>query len=221
MTMKAFVLLAATALIGSPALAQEAADCELHVWAGGFPNAPVVKSNAFIKVTKPRCDATDPLCPSYFYDPVKRIHALDEGELRALFPSNAKVSIVYHDDLVDLAKTKLTKNGGRLSTSTNACYADLMLSNIYGIFPRKRWDDSIVRTLVFGDDRLVVEFQLRSELPEQKKPLLFVPRNDAPVSNAQSEPQVYAASVAKATNEVLRQFVLTARPYLKLEKPSS
>lgn len=218
---KAFALLAATALMGSPALGQEPPDCELHVWAGGYPNAPVVKSNAFIKVTKPTCEAANPLCPSYFYNPLTRIRALDEGELRALFPSNMKVGIVYHDDLVDLAKTKLSRDGGRLSKATNACYADLMLSNIYGIFPHKRGDEGVVQALVLGDDRLVVEFQLRSELPAQKKPVLVVRRNDAPVSNAQAEPSVYAASVAKATNEVLRQFILNARRYLELEKPSS
>ena len=202
--------------LSAPLHAQAPSQCELHVWAGGYPQRKA-RSSPFIKVVPPRCDATDRLCPSYFYSPTIRTRAFPDTELIQLFPPNATVTVIRHSDVIDLDRIKLAKSKVRLSSSLTGCYADLLLINLYGIFPNPN-QVGVAEGLIAGGNRLVLDLQLRSELTTGAKPILVARRNDAPVASFRSDPAVYAGSVASASNEVLRAFVLSARKQLGFDK---
>lgn len=218
------------ALVGAagafPAAAQTPAaqpfagmNCELHVWTLGRPNF-VPKSNAFVKYTPPTAEQlSDPNSTVNIFAPVKRIEALGEEPLKAMFPGAADVTITRHADVIDLDKTPIKAIKARLTPSSNPCYGDLVLANMYAIYPNPNAAyepyGGLVGALIAGGDRLVMDFWLQQWPGAKGKPLIYRRKNDTPLPHVRPASAEMAAAVKDSADANLASFaqtVATKRP---------
>lgn len=222
--------LAALALAGMalavPAAAQTAPsqpfagmDCELHVWTLGRPNF-VPKSNAFVKYTPPTPEQlTDPNSTVNIFAPAKRIEALSEAPLKALFPGAASVTITREPQVIDMDVTPIKAIKARLTPSTAPCYGDLVLANMYAIFPNPNAAyepyGGIIGGLIAGGDRLVMDFWLQQWPGAKGKPLVYRRKNDTPLPHVRTASAEMAAAVrdsADANLAIFAETVAAKRP---------
>jgi hypothetical protein len=205
----------------TPAAAQPFAgmDCELHVWTLGRPNF-VPKSNAFVKYTPPTAEQlADPNSTANIFGPVKRIEALGEEPLRALFPGAESVAITRHADMIDMDKTPIKAIKTRLTPGTAPCYGDLVLANMYAIFPNPNAAyetyGGIIGGLIAGGDRLVMDFWLQQWSGAKGKPLIYRRKNDTPLPHVRPASAEMAAAVkdsADANLAIFAETVAAKRP---------
>lgn len=217
----AALVLAVAGVAGAiPATAQTAAaqpfagmDCELHVWTLGRPNF-VPKSNAFFKYTPPTAEQlADPNSTVNIFAPVKRIEALGEEPLRALFPGAASVTITRHAEVIDMDVTPIKAIKARLTPSTAPCYGDLVLANMYAIFPNPNATyepyGGIIGGLIAGGDRLVMDFWLQQWPGAKGKPQVFRRKNDTPLPHVRPASAEMAAAVKDSADANLAIFAET------------
>jgi hypothetical protein len=188
-------------------------DCELHVWTLGRPNF-VPKSNAFFKYTPPTAEQlADPNSTVNIFAPVKRIEALGEEPLRALFPGAASVTITRHVDVIDMDKTPIKAIKARLTPSESACYGDLVLANMYAIFPNPNAAyepyGGIIGALIAGGDRLVMDFWLQQWPGAKGKPQVYRRKNDTPLPHVRPASAEMAAAVKDSADANLAIFAET------------
>ncbi len=199
----------ATLMSVSPVQAAETAaelKCDLHVWGGGYP-ARVMKSNAFVKVTidPAEADLSNPMSNASLYSTVNRARAWPDAELAKLMPATRDLKIVRHPEVLDLDKFKLKSVKTRLSASTVPCYADLVVANMYGIFPNPDFQGLLVDA-IDGGNRLVMDLWMQQHSAGQKTPVVFRKKNDAPLLSFRAERPLYAESVADASAKILVAF---------------
>jgi len=216
----ALVLAAADMAMAVPAAAQTAAaqpfagmDCELHVWTLGRPNF-VPKSNAFFKYTPPTPEQlADPYSSVNIFAPVKRIEALGESPLKALFPGAASVTITREPQVIDMDVTPIKAIKTRLSPSTAPCYGDLVLANMYAIYPNPNAAyqpyGGIIGALIAGGDRLVMDFWLQQWPGAKGKPQVFRRKNDTPLPHVRPASAEMAAAVKDSADANLAIFAET------------
>jgi hypothetical protein len=217
----ALVLALAGMALAVPAAAQTAAaaqpfagmDCELHVWTLGRPNF-VPKSNAFFKYTPPTAEQlADPNSTVNIFAPVKRIEALDEDPLKALFPGAASVAITRHADVIDMDTTPIKAIKTRLTPSTAPCYGDLVLANMYAIFPNPNAAyepyGGLIGGLIAGGDRLVMDFWLQQWPGIKGKPQVYRRKNDTPLPHVRPASAEMAAAVKDSADANLAIFAET------------
>ena len=193
----------------APALADEPVSdmiCELHVWGGGYPTR-VAKSNALVKVKvdPAETDLSNPLSNASLYSPINRARAWSDAELLKLMPSTGKVSIIRHSELLDFDKIKLKSVKSRLSASTAPCYADLVIANIYGIFPNPDFQGLLVDA-IDGGNRLVMDLWMQRFDAANTKPTKFRKKNDAPLLSFRVDRPSFAESMADASEKILVAF---------------
>lgn len=217
----ALVLAAAGMALAAPAAAQAAAapqpfagmDCELHVWTLGRPNF-VPKSNAFVKYTPPSAEQlADPFSTANIFAPAKRIEALGEEPLKALFPGAASVKITREPQVIDMDAVPIKSIKTRLSPSNAACYGDLVLANMYAIFPNPNAAyepyGGIIGGLIAGGDRLVMDFWLQQWPGTKGKPQVFRRKNDTPLPHVRPASAEMAAAVKDSADANLATFAQT------------
>jgi hypothetical protein len=217
----ALVLAAAGMALAVPAAAQAPAaatafagmDCKLHVWTLGRPNF-VPKSNAFFKYTPPSAEElADPNSTVNIFAPIKRIEALDETPLRALFPGAASVTITREARVIDMDTTPIKAIKTRLTPSKAACYGDLVLANMYAIFPNPNAAyqpyGGIIGGLIAGGDRLVMDFWLQQWPAIKGKPQVFRRKNDTPLPHVRPASAEMAAAVKDSADANLAIFAET------------
>lgn len=224
---------AALALVGMafavPAAAQTASgqafagmDCELHLWTLGRPNF-VPKSNAFVKYTPPTPEQlADPNSTVNIFAPAKRIEALGEAPLKALFPGAATVTITREPQVIDMDVTPIKAIKARLSPSTAVCYGDLVLANMYAIFPNPNAPyeqygigGGLIASTIAGGDRLVMDFWLQQWPGAKGKPLVYRRKNDTPLPHVRPASAEMAAAVkdsADANLAIFAETVAAKRP---------
>lgn len=221
MTLRAAALALAGMALAVPAAAQTppaqqpfaGMDCELHVWTLGRPNF-VPKSNAFVKYTPPTPEQlADPYSSVNIFAPVKRIEALGEAPLKALFPGAASVTITRHAEVIDMDVTPIKAIKARLTPSTAPCYGDLVLANMYAIFPNPNAAyqpyGGIIGGLIAGGDRLVMDFWLQQWPGAKGKPLVFRRKNDTPLPHVRPASAEMAAAVKDSADANLAIFAET------------
>ena len=109
--------------------------CEQHVWARGRPNF-VPKTNMMVRYTPPTPEQlADPTSTVNIFTPVKRVEALGDEPLKALFPGAASDTITRHSEAIDMDKTPLKSITTRPTPVTCASYGDLVLANMYASYP--------------------------------------------------------------------------------------
>jgi hypothetical protein len=192
--------------LSAPAMAQAAIgdDCELHVWGGGYPNR-VFKSNAFVKVEVEQMDPNDPLSNAYLYNPLNRASAWSDDALQKLLPAASSVKIIRHEDVVDFEKVNLKKVTTRLSDSQARCYSDVVIANIYAIFPNPDFQGLLVDA-IDGGNRLVMDIWMQKFEGSTEKPAVFRKKNDAPLLSFRVERRLFAESMADASEKILVAF---------------
>lgn len=220
MILRAAALALAGMGLAVPAAAQTTAaqpsagmDCELHVWTLGRPNF-VPKSNAFFKYTPPTPEQlADPYSSVNIFAPVKRIGALGEEPLKALFPGAASVTITRHAEVIDMDVTPIKAIKARLTPSTTPCYGDLVLANMYAIFPNPNAAyepyGGIIGGLIAGGDRLVMDFWLQQWPGAKGKPLVYRRKNDTPLPHVRPASAEMAAAVKDSADANLAIFAET------------
>jgi hypothetical protein len=225
----ALVLAAAGMAMAVPAAAQTPAaqpfagmDCELHVWTLGRPNF-VPKSNAFFKYTPPTPEQlADPYSSVNIFAPAKRVEALDEKPLKALFPGAASVAFTREPQVIDMDVTPIKAIKARLSPSTAPCYGDLVLANMYAIFPNPNapyeqygLGGGLIASAIAGGDRLVMDFWLQQWPGAKGKPQVFRRKNDTPLPHVRPASPEMAAAVkdsADANLAIFAETVAAKRP---------
>jgi hypothetical protein len=200
----AFPFLLAGLTIPVAAQTPSDAECELHVWGGGYPNR-VLKSNAFVKVMVEQADPNDPLSNAFLYNPKNRLQAWSDASLSKLFPGAGSVKIIRHDSVIDFEKVNLKKLAGRLSESSASCYGDVVIANIYGIFPNPDFQGVLVDA-IDGGNRLVMDIWMQQNREASSKPFVFRKKNDAPLLSFHAERPLFAASMADASEKILVAF---------------
>jgi hypothetical protein len=188
-------------------------DCELHVWTLGRPNF-VPKSNAFFKYTPPTPEQlADPYSSVNIFAPAKRIEALGEAPLKALFPGAASVTITREAKVIDMDVTPIKSIKARLTPSTAPCYGDLVLANMYAIFPNPNAAyepyGGIIGALIAGSDRLVMDFWLQQWPGAKGKPQVFRRKNDTPLPHVRPASAEMAAAVKDSADANLAIFAET------------
>lgn len=220
----ALVLALAGMALAVPAAAQTGAaaqpfagmDCELHVWALGRPNF-VPKSNAFFKYTPPTPEQlADPFSSVNIFAPAKRIEALGEAPLKALFPGAASVSITRERQVIDMDVTPIKAIKTRLSPGTAPCYGDLVLANMYAIFPNPNAPyeqygigGGLIASAIAGGDRLVLDLWLQQWPGAKGKPRIFRRKNDTPLPHVRPASAEMDAAVKESADANLAIFAET------------
>ncbi len=184
--------------------------CELHVWGAGYPGR-VAKSNAFVKVKidPVEADLSNPMSNASLYSPVNRARAWPDAELGKLMPSTTRLEIIRHAEVLDLDKVKLKSTKTRLSASAVPCYADLVIANIYGIFPNPNFQGLLVAA-IDGGNRLVMDLWMQQHVDGQAKPLIFRKKNDAHLLSFRADRPLFAESMADASEKILVAFSAAA-----------
>lgn len=214
--MRSWIMAAAAAgAMTTPAVAMQNAGgdvavsgdrCELHVWGAGRPNFKP-RSSFLIKVDPGPVD-TSPLSNATLFGSVARAKALSDEELAKLLPGTTPVTIVRHDEIVDLDKAPLKQLTGRLAPSSAPCYADLVIGNLYAIFPNPSaaWQQAgPIGMVLVGSDRLVIEFWLR-DFRSSAKPVVFKRKNDSPLPHVPPNSQEMKAALEASANANLGSF---------------
>lgn len=201
-------------------LAQSAGPvCELHLWGSGRPNF-VLPARVLRNVDPASIDRSNPNATVNTLNTVNRVVALPDAELAALMPAGAQVTVVRHETMIDTDATPLDKIAGRLAASDAPCYADLILSGSYAIFPSTRLRDAAwagrglageaVIAALAGDDRLVLEFRLRDFTGmaggREVKRKNDSPLPPVPIQSAEMKAAIEASAVVN-----LRSFVAYVR----------
>ncbi len=196
-----------------PASATESAaafagmDCEVHVWAMGRPNF-TPKSNAFFKYTPPTPEQiADPNSTVNIFNAAKRVEALGEQPLAALFPGANSVVIVRHPEVIDMDMTPIKSIKARLSPSTSGCYGDLVVANLYAIFPNPDAPyvqygvvGGAVAAAIAGGDRLVIDFWFQRWPGKNGKSQVVQRKNDTPLPHVAPASSDMAAAVKDSTD---------------------
>ncbi|MFY8048580.1 MAG: hypothetical protein ACOVNS_07135 [Erythrobacter sp.] len=220
----ALALLAAGIGCSVPAAAQAPAAtqpfagmaCELHVWALGRPNF-VPKSNMMVRYTPPTAEQlADPNSTVNIFAPVKRAQALGDTPLGQLFPGAASVTITRHEEVIDMDKTPINAIKARLTPSTAPCYGDLVLANMYAIFPNPDAPyvmygigGGLLASAIAGGDRLVMDFWLQQWPGTKGKPQVFRRKNDTPLPHVRPASAEMAAAVKDSADANLAIFAET------------
>lgn len=184
------------------------ATCELHVWGAGRPNFRP-RSNAFVKIDQSQLDRSNPLSAASLYDPVNRAEALSDEELRKLLPTGGEVVVVRHETIIDIDRTPLKSLSGRLQPGRAACYADLILGNLYAILPNPgaAWERfGLIGGLLTGSDRLVIEFWLRDFSGPGPVPRVYRKKNDSPLPHVPPNSAEMKAALEASANVNLHSF---------------
>ena len=190
-------------------------DCEVHVWASGRPNF-VPKSNAFVRVIPPTPDQlADPYSTVNVFNATNRAMALSDEALANLFPGAASLSVIRHEEVIDIDETPIKSFKGRIADSDTECYGDLIVRSVTGVFPNPDTPyqqygivGGLLASAIIGDDRIVMDFWFR-QWPGKKmradKPLLVKRRNDTPLAHVEpgSEDMLAAATDAANANLVI------------------
>lgn len=206
----------AVAQADQPAAPFAGMDCEVHVWALGRPNF-TPKSNAFVKYTPPTAEQlADPNSTVNIFSALKRAEALGEEPLRALFPGAVSVTVVRHAEMVDMDVTPIKSIKGRLSDSQSACYGDLVIANLYAIFPNPDAPyvqygvvGGLLASTIAGGDRLVVDFWFQQWPGTKGKPLVVRRKNDTPLPHVAPASADMAAAVRDSADANLLLFAET------------
>lgn len=214
------LLLSAVALMGAltqpaEALALPAANsvgagdrCEIHVWVAGRPNSKAL-AKLMRRVDPAELDLSNPLSTSSLFGPLSRAKALSEADLGKLLPNAGAVTIVRHDELVDLDKAPLGKLTGRLAPSSAPCYADLIIGKLYALFPNPgaAWERAgVVGAALAGSDRLVIEFWLRDFSASADQPRVYKKKNDSPLPHVPPNSEEMRTSVEASASANLSSF---------------
>jgi hypothetical protein len=214
--------LVSIAVAATPANADEpaptfaGADCELHVWAMGRPNF-TPKSNAFIKYTPPTAEQlADPNSTVNIFNASKRAEALGDEPLKALFPDAKSVSIIRHADVVDMDVTPVKSIKARLSQSGSECYGDLVVANLYALFPNPDAPyvqyglaGGVLASAIAGGDRLVIDFLFQQWTSADGKPFQARRKNDTPLPHVVPASADMAAAVKDSADANLTIFAET------------
>jgi hypothetical protein len=186
--------------------------CELHVWGAGRPHF-VPRGNLLVKVDPAQLDRANPLSNVNVFGTAKRAVALPDDELKRLLPAGAAVTIVRHEEMLDIDRTPLDKLSGPIAQSAPGCYADLIVANLYGLFPDPKAVyqpgllNQIIAGLIVGKDRLVIDFRLRDFTDATAGGRTYKRKNDSPLPHlAFMTPEMKAAVEASAVVN-LRSFV--------------
>ncbi|HYD39023.1 MAG TPA: hypothetical protein VEA60_15500 [Allosphingosinicella sp.] len=203
--------LAATVLLGAvpaaaPAWAEGAAvgeGCVLHV-SGAKPRP--FRSSAFVKVKGPLPDPDDPGTSAYQYNPFTRARALTDAELRSLFPAGTAVEIVRHDR--GLTKDGLVAAQGVLFPRRSGCHAELIVSDVVGVFPTGSHPYGLIGTLLAGGNRVELIFTFRRFEPGKAVPRKISDRESGrlPRPEATAPLAALGEALTAATSEAFAKF---------------
>ena len=180
--------LAATPATAAPQAGQAAPAgtvCTLHVWGAGRPNF-VMKPNALvrIKIDPAQMDRSNPLSNVNVFSTVNRVSALSDADLKKLLPQADQVVIVRHAEVIDTDKTPLKALSGPIVPGATGCYADLIIANLYAIFPNPGaayQQAGLVGLVLVGGDRLVIDFWFRDFSSPAAGGKTYKRKNDSPL----------------------------------------
>lgn len=160
--------------------------CELHVWGAGRPNF-MPRGSFVARIDPAQLDKSNPLSNVNVFNTARRAAALPDEELRRLLPQAERVTVVRHAEMIDTDKTPLDKLSGPIARTVPGCYADLIIANLYGIFPNPDRPyqtgllDWVVSGLIDGKDRLVIDFRFRDFSGAAPDGRIYRRKNDTPM----------------------------------------
>ena len=201
----------------APAPSYAGMDCELHVWVLGRPNF-IPKSNLMIRYSPPSAaQLADPYSTVNEFSAAKRAEALSEVQLATLFPGARSVNVVRHGEVIDMDVTPLASIKAPIKAGGAACYGDLVLANIYAIFPNPDAPyvqygvvGGLVASAIAGGDRMVMDFWLQ-QWPGGKggKPFTARRKNDSPLPHVQPGTPAYLEAARASADLNLASFAAT------------
>ncbi|HEX8669942.1 MAG TPA: hypothetical protein VF727_16365 [Allosphingosinicella sp.] len=202
-------LVLAAALVAAPARAALPATggCVLHV-SGAKP--PPLRSTIFMKVKGPPPNMDDPATKAFQYNPVTRALTLTDAELKTLFPADLPVKIVRHNE--GLTKAGLKAARGLLFPRQSACHAELILSDVFAIFPNRAEASSRagpIGALLVGGQRVEIIFTFRRFEGTGERPLTIRHRRSGrlPSGDPAAPLQEVAEGLKVGTSAAFAEFV--------------
>lgn len=182
-------------------------ECTLHVWGAGRPNFQPPKS-LLVRIDPAQIDRSNPLSSVNLFSTVNRALALPDAELARLFPGADHVTVVRHDTVIDTDRTPLAGLKGPLAPDATGCTGDLIIANLYAIFPNPNAVyetrpvlEATIASLIAGSDRLVIEFWFR-DFSGGAAGRVFKRKNDTPLPHVapMSEEMRIALDASAAAN---------------------
>ena len=178
--------------------------CVLHV-TGTVPPPPM-RPNAFVRVQGPVEDPNDPSTRAYQYNPITRALGLSDAELRTLLPAASEVAIVRHPE--GLARDRNKRARAPLYPASGQCHAELIVSDVVGVFGAEARPLGLLQALLVGGNRLEAIFTFR-RFDGAGRPVIVSGREDgqlpAPVTSSSNAAAITAA-MAAATSEAFSDF---------------
>lgn len=206
----------AAGLAVAPVEAQGAAplapQCELHVWGAGRPNIKY-PARLMRQIDPAQLDRSNPLSNVNVFNSVNRAGGLSDAALKQLLPGAGQVRVVRHGEMIDLDQVKLANLTAPLAPQQSGCYADLVITNIYGLFPNPnaQWQmglvGSTVAAVMQGSDRLVIDFWFRDFSGADRTMKLYKRKNDSPLPHVPFMTAEMKAAVEASTDVNFQNFV--------------
>lgn len=208
---------AGAALAAAPTEASGESACELHLWGAGYPNRKLPPR--LLAMQDPvLMDPANPLSNATLYNSVNRAAALPPEALRKLFPAGREITIVHHGEMIDLAVRPLKAVQAPLSGSQTGCQADLVIANVYSIFPNPDavFQDhpgdplfNLVAWALTGSDRLIVDFWMQRRLGSAGPVEVFRRKNDCPMPHVRANTPAMRDAMAASSACLIEAFAET------------
>jgi hypothetical protein len=190
------------AFVAQPVAAQpnSGGACVLHVTGIAPPPPGSIRPNAFIHVEN-LGDPNDPLTRAYQYNSITRALALSDSELRTLLPSAAEVAVVRHPE--GLARDTDRRVRTPLYPRNGQCHAELIVSDVVGVFVGNARPAGLLQALLVGGNRLEMIFTFRRFDGDDGRPFIASIRQDGRLPALASGAD--AAALTEATASATRQ----------------
>ena len=123
-------------------------------------------------------------------------------------PDARSVTIIRHDTIIDTDLTPLKAIRAPIASSSTACYADLVVANVYAIFPDPNGPYAtsligfVVGSALVGSDRLVIDFWYQRFSERAGRPVTLRKKDDTPLPHVRfATPEMAeAVTISSAAN---------------------
>lgn len=202
----------AAATPAQPAAAGEV--CELHVSGAANITHPFVRRTLAMRVpvADTELNQFEQSANGFVLHPTVRAARLERARFTRLFPEGSRVDVILHGEVQD--ERRLRRSEARLYRSDARCYGDLVISNIYGVFPD--FDQARARlgplSGIVGGNRVHMTFRYHYFNAGMRRPLRVKESVDVPLQFSLTaierlSAQDIALSLAAATDRAFALFL--------------
>lgn len=201
------------ALAASPTFAQDLPPCEVHVFGGANITHPAIQRDLLspAPIEDPELSRLEEIANGFLLHPTARAARLDKSLFEALVPQGRNYEVIIHGEVEDEKAFKARRE--RLFESDSDCYGDLMLSNLYAVFPNARQAEERLGALGFlvGTNRVHMTFRYNffeaDSRPVRLKGSVDVPMEIEVVDQRPPTGQHVATELTRVTNAAFALFL--------------